>query len=454
MLYVSDLITQYIPWYYITAQYIHRFQLPIWVPNIYAAGYPLMAEGEIGALSPINTAILFIFPFPLAVNLLFLTYFTIAAAGTYLFLKLNRLSNLSSLLGAFIFCLSGYMVTRYFQPSIIFTASFLPFGFYLIQKALSNQKFAIILAPLIYLQVTAGHLQIALISICGYIAFSIFTLIGNKKWKIKFLKIILALTLGILLSAIQILPSLKLYELSKRIDFDPQVRFSYSLPASQLVTYLKPYAFGISKPGDDLGFRQFGGGFWEINLTIWTVPFLLSLIPLIKLATKPKEMLKENKTAAILYLVWILFILISFGGFFKPYRIVAHIPNFPFRAPARFMIVATFAASSLAAIGFEKITSKFKKPLRFLLFFLVISSIAIQQQKLFQGYIITKNSGEILERLKNLTAYPMTTPLVIRENYIGKALPTIFQNEFRAGFLISLVSLLVLYLWYRVEKTN
>jgi hypothetical protein len=344
------------------------------------------------------------------------------------------------------------MITRYFQPSIIFTASILPLGFYFTQKAQTNQKFAILLAPLIYLQTTAGHLQIAAISICGYIAFSIFTLTGDNKWKIKFLKVILALTLGIFLSAVQILPSLKLYGLSKRIDFDPRARFSYSLPPSHLVTYIKPYAFGISKPSDDLGFHQFGGGFWEINLTIWTIPFLLSLIPLIKFARKPREMFKEYKIVTILYLVWILFILASFGGFFKPYRIIAHIPNFPFRAPARFMIVATFAASALAAIGFEKITSNFKKPVRFLLFIVVIASIAIQQLKLFQGYVITKNSGEILERLKSLNTYPMTTPLALRENYIDHALPATFQSEFQLGLILSLISLLLLYIWYRIEK--
>lgn len=454
MLYASDLITQYIPWYYIAAQYIHRFQLPIWVPNIYSTGYPLLAEGEIGALSPINTAILFIFPFPLAINLLILVYLAVAAAGTYLFLKLNKLSGVSSLLGALIFCLSGFMVTRYFQPSIIFTASLIPLGFYLIQKAKTHQRFAVLLAPLIYLQVTAGHLQITLIAICGYIAFSLFTLIGDSRWKIRLLKLILAIILGIFLSAVQILPSLKLYALSKRADFDPKIRFSYSLPPSQLLTYVKPYAFGISKPGDDFGFHQFGGGFWEINLTIWTIPFLLSLIPLIKLARKPKEIFKENKTIIILYLVWILFIMVSLGGFFKPYRIVAYIPDFPFRAPARFLVIATFAASSLAAIGFEKITQNFKKPLKFLLFFLVIASIAIQQQKLFQGYVITKSSGEILEKLNNLATYPMTTPLVINENQVGQNLPAIFQHEFQVGLIISLASLLLLCFWYRVEKTK
>ncbi|KKR51053.1 MAG: hypothetical protein UT84_C0003G0048 [Candidatus Curtissbacteria bacterium GW2011_GWA1_40_16] len=453
MLYASDLITQYIPWYYITAQYIHRFQLPIWVPNIYGAGYPLLAEGEIGTLSPINSAILFIFPFTLAISLLYLTYLAIAGTGSYLFLKLNKFSSLSSLLGALTFCLSGYMVTRYFQPSIIFTAALVPFGFYIIQKSLTHPKFTLLLAPLIYLQITAGHLQIAAISITAYLTFAILVIIQTKKWPVGFLKISLAVFLGLALASVQILPSIKLYQLSQRKSFDPAIRFSYSLPPSQLITYIRPYAFGISKPGDDLGFRQFGGGFWEINLTIWTIPFLLSLIPLFKLLRKPKEIIRENKMVAILYFVWILFILISLGGFFKPYRIVAHIPDFPFRAPARFLVIATFAASSLAAIGFEKLTANFKKPQKLLLFLLVIASIAIQQQKLFQGYIITKNSSQVIASLKNLDSYRMTTPLSLNPASINPLLEKAFYDEFRLGLLISLASLLVLYLWYRMEKS-
>lgn len=453
MLYASDLITQYIPWYYITAQYLHRFQLPIWVPAIYGSGYPLLVEGEIGALSPINAAMLLIFPFAWSINLLYLTYFALAALGTYLFLKLNKLSSLSSLLGALTFCLSGYMVTRYFQPSIIFTASLVPFGFYIIQKSLTHSKFSLLLAPLMYFQATAGHLQITAISITAYLTFALAIIIQTKKLPVGFLKILLAVFLGLALASVQIIPSLKLYQISERKSFDPAIRFSYSLPPSHLLTYIKPYAFGISKPGDDLGFRQFGGGFWEINLTIWTIPFLLSLIPLALIARKPKEIIRESKMVAILYLVWILFILISFGGFFKPYRIVAYIPDFPFRAPARFMVIATFAASSLAAIGFEKLTANFKKPVKLLLFVLVIASIAIQQQKLFQGYIITKNSSQVIASLKNLDSYLMTTPLSLNPASINPLLEKTFYDEFRLGLLISLASLLVLYFWYRMEKS-
>src|SRR3989338_1030292 len=99
MFYTSDLITQYLPWYYLISGYLKNLQIPHWVPLLYQNGYPLLAEGETGILSPINSLILFIFPFSVSVNLLYLSYAIIAIAGTYFFLQENNCSKLGSLLG-------------------------------------------------------------------------------------------------------------------------------------------------------------------------------------------------------------------------------------------------------------------------------------------------------------------------------------------------------------------
>src|SRR3989344_4715478 len=196
LLYASDLITQYLPWYYLVQLHLRRFQLPYWVPDLYSTGYPLLAEGETGVLSPINALILFLFPFSYAVTLLYLTYALIAVSGTYCFLCRHRLTKISSLLGGLIFTFSGFMVSRYFQPSIIFSAALLPWG----MLAVHRQSWWLPL--IIYLQVTAGHLQIALISALAYALMRLrlytFTLIF----------------LGFTLSAVQLLPSFKLYQLS------------------------------------------------------------------------------------------------------------------------------------------------------------------------------------------------------------------------------------------------
>src|SRR3990167_2139436 len=107
MFYASDLITQYLPWYYLTAQHLKMFSLPHWVEFSTNAGYPLLAEGETGVLSPINAPVLFLFPFPTAVNLLYIIYSLIAIFGMFLFLRQNRVSKIGSLFGGLIFILSG-----------------------------------------------------------------------------------------------------------------------------------------------------------------------------------------------------------------------------------------------------------------------------------------------------------------------------------------------------------
>src|SRR3989344_8857491 len=123
MFYTSDLVTQYIPWYYINSLHLKSYQLPHWISNIYDGGYPLLAQGETGVLSPINLLILFFLPFPISVNFLYVVYAAIAISGMFLFLRNNNLDRLPSLFGALIFILSGFFLSRYFQPSLIFSAA-------------------------------------------------------------------------------------------------------------------------------------------------------------------------------------------------------------------------------------------------------------------------------------------------------------------------------------------
>lgn len=443
MLFASDLITQYFPWYYILSNHLKYFTFPHWITTI-TGGYPLLAEGETGALSPINSLLLFLLPFPLSVNILYFAYFLIGFTGMFVFLREDKLTKTSSFLGSFIFILSGYITSRYFQPSIIFTALLIPFGMYIILKAKNNPRIIFFLAPLIYLQITAGHLQITIISICGYLTYQLVNIILEKRSYLPILKTLAIIFLGIILSAPQLLPSLKLFTISQRQDWNPMIRFSYSLPPSHLITYLDPGFFGISKPGDDLDFSQFGGGFWELNLTIWTMPFLISQIPLIFIFKK------RNKQIINFYMLWIAFLLLSFGGFFKPNHIITYFPNFPFRAPARFLIISTFAASTLCAIGFDLATKKMGSKLKKILAVLVVFSVIIQQTIFFKAYIVTKPTQEIITNVKK-NSINFNTPLVIRQNElnISQNMSELFRQEFEKGLAFSAFAILILLVWYR-----
>lgn len=448
MLFASDLITQYLPWYYILSNHLKSFSLPHWITTT-AGTYPLLAEGETGALSPINSPVLFSLPFPLSVTILYFVYFLIGFGGMFLFLKENRLTKTSSVLGSFVFVFSGYITSRYFQPSIIFTSLLLPLGIYIILKAKNNPKIIFLLAPLIYLQITAGHLQITIISIVGYLTYQLVNTILEKRSYLPIFKTLAIIVLGITLSAPQLLPSLKLYTISQRQDWNPMIRYTYSLPPSHLITYFDPGFFGISKPGDDLGFSQFGGGFWELNLTIWTIPFLISLIPLILLFKK------RNKQAISFYILWIIFLLLSFGGFFKLNHLITYIPNFPFRAPARFLLISTFAASTLCAIGFDLVTKNVSSKLKKVLVILVVISVIVQQLVLYKNYINTKPTQEIIADVKE-NSMNFVTPLVINQNKmnIPQDMSEIFKQEFEKGLALSVLTLIILLIWYKREDRS
>lgn len=453
MFYASDLITHYLPWYYQVALHLRSFQLPHWVVDVYGQGYPLLAEGETGILSPINATILFIFPFQFAVNLLYVVYATIGLTGVYLFSRGSGVGRLNSLLGALVFILSGFMVTRYFQTAIIFTAAFLPWGFVLIQKSFKFRNWVFLLAPLIFLQITAGHLQIALISALAYFTFAMIMIFLNKGKLLFLFKILVVLILGFGLSSVQLLPTIKLFALSERKGWDPMIRFSYSLPESHLVTYLFPNAFGVSKPGDDLGFTQLGGGFWELNLTIWTIPFVLSLIPLFFIFIKDRK----NKLIVSMYILWACFLLLSFGAYFKPYWLVAHIPNFPFRAPSRFLLVATFAASVLSAYGFELLTQRRKLLIKTVVFTIVLTSIFFQQYLQLKEYFLFEDSKKVINNVQDFSQDKFSTPLTLSPDVIQGSddfYRTLFKTEFHKGLLFSLISFSVLYLWWKKSKSN
>jgi len=141
---------------------------------------------------------------------------------------------------------------------------------------------------------------------------------------------------------------------------------------------------------------------------------------------------------------------LSLGGFFKPYRIINLIHDFPFRAPARFLLVATFIASALSAMGFEYITKNLRRHLKLTIFFLVLASIFFQQMILYRTYFIFNNPTKINHDLINKKA-TLITPLKLdwkNQKLDRKS----FRDEFYKGVTVSLLSLFVLYTWYLKEK--
>ncbi len=152
---------------------------------------------------------------------------------------------------------------------------------------------------------------------------------------------------------------------------------------------------------------------------------LLSLLPLI---------FKPSRHILILYILWAVFLILSFGGYTPLYRFLAHSPQFPFRAPSRFLFIATFAASTLAAIGFHSLARR--RPLwrQLAAFFLIIFSVIWQLTQQLKDYFVF-SSGSI--------GPASTTPLPFNPNFIPS--PPDFVVKFHQGLVISLITLATIF---------
>ena len=159
------------------------------------------------------------------------------------------------------------------------------------------------------------------------------------------------------------------------------------------------------------------------------------------------------------YLLWLGFTLLSFGGFFKPNLIFAKISDYPFRAPARFMLVSTFSLSVLAAVGFSEISKLVTKKVTILIFILIFFVTLFQITSQLKNYFVFKNTDFIIQDLKHkIKSNSLWTPLPLNKSltnsYSGKQLEEIFKKEFYKGAVLSFMSVAILAAWWKKASKN
>src|SRR3989337_2663839 len=136
-------------------------KLPFWT-SLVGNGYPVFAEGQIGALYPFHLLLFRILPTFLAFNINLILHFFLTAVFTYLFARVSlRLSRPAALLAAIVYSLSGFFITHTHQINILMVVSYLPLIFLLIERFITTKRimWSFVLAIVIALQILAGHIE-------------------------------------------------------------------------------------------------------------------------------------------------------------------------------------------------------------------------------------------------------------------------------------------------------
>ena len=308
--------------------------------NLWAAGWPMYADTLAMIFNPLRIAF---FKVPQGYNLFVLFAYVLAGSFTHGYVYTLTQSHRAGLASGLVFAMSGFMMAHLCHTSMIQAALWLPLVLWGLEKLRRRCSIGGLMAVALGIccSILAGHLQIAVYTICLSGIYSVFMArSANDGWKKYVLLSFLAIMLGIGLATIQLLPTLELSTKTFRSQLTFDEFNAFSLPPKQIPQLLFPHLFGGTKP------PYFGS--WniaEISGYVGILPLLLASTAVIGLRGQ----------GVILFwgCVAVLSFLLSLGDAI-PFlaKITYHLPPINrFRAPSRHFFEMAFAVSVLAGMA-------------------------------------------------------------------------------------------------------
>ena len=396
-----DVFLYFYPYKAYATQALLSGRLPLWNPHIFM-GVPFLANSQVGLLYPLNWLFLWANP-PKQVAYSIGLHIWLAGAGAYLFARSRlNLSLLSASLGGIIFGFSGFLGAQVEHINQLQVSAWLPWVLYLADRLLPppgdpagspnltlshtirhlwRQRRTIgLLGLVISLMLLAGHTQSVYISMGGLGLYALFR--GNllqqslrerllTLWRnlLSLRYLIPSMGLALLLTAVQLLPTMELAQLSIRasgLTYNEAVSFSVN-PLKSWLTILPPYGLDLEV--------WLSAAFGEFVAYVGLSGLVLAVIGGVLVWRN------GSGRGLGLGLMGGVGLFLAFGRFTGPVYVLLYrfMPGFNlFRVPARWLLLYTFGIAMLAAIGSERVGHRW----RGLLILLVVLELFIAGQSL------------------------------------------------------------------------
>ena len=339
--YPGDTARQYLPSRVELVQALSDRAFPWWTSNI-GAGYPLLAEGETGAMYPFHWLVILLFSAGANVTASILLHTIIALLGMWLFLRSEGISPLSSLVGAMVVGFGGFYIAHISHLSLYCTAAWLPWLLWLITKCFGEHRGGarIALGVIVALQFYAGHAQASLLS-AGLCAAWVLYCWARKGWKTGLRGVVgisLAVVGGTAVALPQLLPTLQLSQLSERAGGVSSDFFtSYSFHPGMILTLLHPFVLGNPYPTGSVE--------------------VMGYVGLFTLFAAGSALFCGRSASRWFWLaVALVGLFLALGEYNPLYTILLRIPVLNmFRVPARYLMWTTISLAVLAAQGCDSL---------------------------------------------------------------------------------------------------
>lgn len=325
--------------------------LPLWNPYIFG-GMPLFASAQGGLLFPPNWFYLLFSP-QAATNLMVVTSYMLAALGAYLYARRAGASVAGSVVTSLVWQWGGFLVGQIGHINIVQAGACLPWVLWALDGygAGRGRKWGVLLAAFVALQTFVGHQQTLAYSLLLAAAYAVANAYSVRESRARYLWSLALLAAGVLLAAVQILPTFELLRNSLRADSSYDFFTSFSLPPRMLATFFAPYVAG---GGDGRLFRvpyvgppyygEMAGYVGALGLTLAACAVVF----------KRDAKTKFWTAAALVCLA------LALGRYmpFKFYKLIYYLPVLNlFRVPARHLMEAEFALAVLAGRGLTAVAA-------------------------------------------------------------------------------------------------
>ncbi len=342
----SDMANLHHPMRHFLGRELHAGRLPLWLPEIYM-GYPIQAEGMMGAFYPPNLLFFGLLPPVAALNLSVLCPFFVAAFATYALARKLGATIWPSLVAAVAYALGGFYIAHVKHMPIVHTACWIPLVWLLIELGLDrDRRFLLAVGVIWAMQWLAGMPQIAYYSVGAGLIYYLGRVVQTRQLRRTAPLMAVALVLSFGLAALQLWPTAELTGLSERaggVDFEFATSFGYNM--KNLRTFLYPFANG--DPGTAT--YRIDGLYWEDYAYIGLLPLFAGLVGGLWLAL-------QGRLARLLLFLAVAAFLISLGKNTPVFRLAyTWLPGMNyFRFPQRLLSVVTLCLALTAALSLTR----------------------------------------------------------------------------------------------------
>ncbi|MFH0732487.1 MAG: YfhO family protein [Candidatus Omnitrophota bacterium] len=338
----ADYLQQFFPWLNIYANSVKALHLPLWTRYV-QCGFPLFAEGQIGALYPMHILFYFFLPFKIAYNYSFLLHFVLSGVFTYFYARKLKACMLGGLISALCICFgsiyAGFLIS---MPAVICLAWF-PLILFLFEKYFEEDKkaYLLIAAAIMGIQFLAGSMQMSFYSLLFCAIYFLHRSFFEKRKALPvILELAVILLIVVLISVPQAVSTWRLSMYSPRAGNGPGFALWGSFSPLSLIGAFLPYVGLVFSKGYML---------------------FVGIIPLFFAFYAAGIKRQDAKIKSLLF-VLLLSVFLAFGKYNPAYILIIKLFNFySFRVPARLLYFGIFSLSVLSGIGFTEFFSQTRK---------------------------------------------------------------------------------------------